>query len=180
MIEQAVSKFGAESAESASGLGALGLDFKAFIIQLITFLLVFYVLKRFVFSRVVDLLEKRRKTIEEGVSLTGELQLQKEKLEQEIAAAHKKAREDAEVVIASAQEHSAEIIKRGEESAEEKSEKILAEARQKIVDETLKAKRDLEKEMTELIISATEKVTREKLNTKKDQELINSLLKELA
>ena len=56
--------FGTEEADSASGIAALGFDAKAFIIQLITFLIVLFVLKKYVFGRVVELLEKRRETIE--------------------------------------------------------------------------------------------------------------------
>ena len=52
-MKEVVLKFGAEGADGASGFGALGLDGRAFIVQLITFLLVFYILNKFVFGRVV-------------------------------------------------------------------------------------------------------------------------------
>ena len=179
MIGNLITKFGAEEAE-ASGIGALGLDGKAFLIQLITFLLVFYVLNRFVFGRVVELLEKRRKTIEEGVKLTTEMLAEKEKLEQEIAQAHKETRRQADELIAAAQEQASGIVKQAEESAQEKADRILAEAKQKISDETQKAMRDLEKELVELVISATQSVVREKLDEKKDRSLISRLLRERA
>lgn len=179
MIESLITKFGAEEAE-ASGLAALGLDGKAFIIQLITFLLVFYVLKRFVFEKIVDLLEKRRTTIEEGVRLTTEMQADKEKLEHEIAQAHKEARQQTDEVMATAQEQAADLVKQAEVSAQEKADKILAEAKQKIVDETLRAKQELEKEIVELVISATETVVEEKLDEQKDRSLISRLLRERA
>ena len=62
---------------SSSGLGSLGIDGKAFIIQLVTFLLAFWVLKRWAFGPIIKIMDQRRKTIEDGVSL-GE-QMKKDK-----------------------------------------------------------------------------------------------------
>ncbi len=178
MIETLITKFASEETGSASGLGALGLDFKAFIIQLITFLLVFYILKRFVFEKVVELLEKRRKTIEEGISLTTRMQAEKEKLDEEIALAHKEVRKEADELIAAAQEQATDILKQAEESAQSKTERLITEAREKIKEETQKAKRDLEKDVVDLVISTTEQVTREKLTGTKDRTLISNTLRE--
>jgi F-type H+-transporting ATPase subunit b len=180
MIGNLITRFGAEEADSTSGIGALGLDGEAFIIQLITFLLVFYVLNRFVFKKVVDLLEKRRKTIEEGVTLTAQMQAEKEKLEEEIARAQQEARKQADDLIASTQQQASDIIKQAEESAQEKADKVVADARQKIKEESQKAKRELEKDMVELVITTTEQVAREKLTAEKDRALISSVLKEQA
>lgn len=180
MIETLLTNFAAEDAETATGLAALGLDGKAFLIQLGTFLLVYLVLRKFVFGRVVDMLEKRRTTIEEGVRLTSEMQAEKEKLEQDIAIAHKDARKQADEVITASQEQASAIVKKAEEDAQTKADKILAEAKQKITEETLRAKRGLEKDMVELVISATEQVTREKLDASKDRTLISTVLKEQA
>ncbi len=180
MIEILINRFGAEEAEAPSGLAALGLDGKAFVIQLITFLLVYLVLKKFVFDRVVDLLEKRRTTIEEGVTLTTEMQAEKEKLEQDIAQAHKDVRKQADELIAASQDQASDIVKQAQESASEKPEKILPEAPQKIEEETMRARQKLEKDMVELVITATEQVTKEKLTADKDRTLISTVIKEQA
>jgi F-type H+-transporting ATPase subunit b len=176
MIDILITRFAAEETE-ASGFEALGFDPKAFLIQLVTFLLVFYVLKRFAFGKIVELLEKRRKTIEEGVALTTKLTQEKEKLDREAADTRAEARREAEQIIADSHVQTTQIIRDAEESAQEKAEKILNDARQKIEDETARARRNLEKEMVELVIQATEAVSREKLDAKKDNELIASALK---
>ncbi|MGI9027873.1 MAG: F0F1 ATP synthase subunit B [Candidatus Saccharimonadales bacterium] len=176
MLNTLVTRFGAEEAE-ASGFAALGFDPKAFIIQLITFLLVFYVLRRFVFQRIVDMLEKRRLTIEEGVNLTSKLSEEKVKLDAEIIKIRKKAREEADEIIAATHQQTKDMIKQAEEAAETKSKAIVETAHKKIEDETARARRNLEKEMVELVIEATEAVTREKLDAKKDNALINQALK---
>jgi F-type H+-transporting ATPase subunit b len=168
--------FGAETAEK-EGFAALGFDAKAFIIQLITFLLVFYILKRFVFGRVVDVLEKRREAIEEGVKLTQEAKAQAEKLEREIAEAHKQARKDADKLLAATKDQADDIIRSAEQSASAKAENILTDAKKKITEETDRARRALERETVDLVIQATEAVSKEKLDATKDAALIKDALR---
>ena len=176
MFEVLIERFGASESE-AEGFAALGFDPKAFLIQLITFLLVFYILKRYVFGRVVDLLEKRRETIEDGVRLTTEIKAEREKLTAEVIEAHKQARKDAEKLISETNDQAAFMLKDAEELAKAKVDKMLADAKKKIIEETDKARRSLERETVELVIQATEAVSREKLDAKKDASLIASALK---
>ncbi|HMH31250.1 MAG TPA: ATP synthase F0 subunit B, partial [Methylomirabilota bacterium] len=87
-----VTNFGAEA--SSSGLGALGVDGKAFIIQLITFLLVFLVLKRFAFKPILKVLNERRETIESGVKLGDEMRKERSKLDDEVEKKLHEARQE--------------------------------------------------------------------------------------
>lgn len=172
-----VTQFAAEEAKEAEGFAALGFDPKAFIIQLITFLLVFYILKKYVFGRIVDLLEKRRLTIEEGMKLTSKLTEEKEKLDQEVAKKLKEARKEADEIIAATHNQAEGMIKDAETKAQTKAEAMLADAKSKIQEETARARRKLEQEMVELVIEATEAVASEKLDAKKDAALIEKALK---
>lgn len=174
---QTVIRFAAEETAEESGFAALGFDLTAFLIQLVTFLLVFYILKRFAFGRVVEMLERRRKTIEEGVALTTKMQEEKAKLDKEVSKQRAEARKEADRILADGHSQAAEIIKAAEESAQEKADNIMSDARQKIEDETARARRNLEKEIVGLVINATEAVTREKLDADKDRKLISDALK---
>jgi F-type H+-transporting ATPase subunit b len=163
--------------ETVTGIAALGIDPKAFIIQLITFLLVFLILRKFVFTKVVDALQKREETIQKGVSLTTDLVKQKEELDREAAEIRRKARKEADQIVSDSQAQASTMIKEAEESAQTKADLALEEARKKIADETARARRQLETEMVDLVIQATEKVSGEKLDAKKDNALITSALK---
>lgn len=173
---QSMWRFASEEAEP-EGFAALGFDPKAFLIQLITFLIVFYILKRYVFGRIVDMLEKRRKTIEEGVKLSAEAKAQAEELQREIAQEHKKARVEADKLLASTRDQADNIIKSAEQTASEKADRILVDAKKKISEETERARRALERETVELVIQATEAVSKEKLNASKDAALIKEALR---
>ena len=176
MIDSLITQFASEAAEK-EGFAALGFDPKAFLIQLVTFLLVFYILKRYVFGLIVDMLEKRRLTVEEGVRLSQEAKANAEKLEREIAAAHKQVRQDADKLLADTKDQADGIIRTAEQSAGAKAENILADAKKKIIEETERARRALERETVELVIQATEAVSREKLDATKDAALIKDALR---
>lgn len=173
----ALTQFAASEPEVESGIGALGIDPKAFIIQLITFLFVFLVLRRYVFTPVVKALDKRQATIDKGVQLTSELTRQKEAFDKEVAEARKRARAEAEQIVNDSHSQATQMIREAEESAQVKAEQIVTDARKKIQDETARARRDLEKEMVELVIDATEAVTRTKLDSKQDNALVAAALK---
>lgn len=167
----------AATEETPSGVAALGIDPKAFIIQLITWLFVFLVLRKFVFKPVVKILQNRQDAIDEGMRLTTEMVAEKDKLEKEVAATHTSARKEANDILAKTHEQATAMIKDAEAAAQAKADKMIAEAKAKIEDETVKARRKLEQEMVDLVIQATEKVSNEKLDAKKDAALIGRALK---
>ena len=67
--------------ETASGLGALGISPSAFVIQLITFAIVFMLLKKFAFKPIARMLEERRKVIDDGVKMGQKLEKERAKLD---------------------------------------------------------------------------------------------------
>jgi F-type H+-transporting ATPase subunit b len=179
MLNTFLTQFAASEnhAEEASGFAALGFDPKAFIIQLITFLLVFYILRRFAFGKIVELLERRRQTIEEGVRLTAKMSEEKEKLDKEVAQKLAEARRQADEIIAASHEQAKTMVKDAETAAETKAATILAEAKKKIDEETARARRKLEHEMVSLVAEATEVIVEEKLDPKKDAALLTKALR---
>lgn len=174
---QFAAETGHAAAEEATGIAALGINGKAFIIQLITFLFVYLILRRFVFKPVVGYLDERQKTIDRGVKLTSELASQKEELDREVAKVRKAARKEADQIVSDAHAQSTTMIKEAEDAASAKAAVILADAEKKVAEEAARARRNLEKEVVDLVIEATEKVTREKLDAKKDNALVSAALK---
>ncbi len=172
-----ITNFANEAAASDGGISALGVDGKAFLIQFITWILVFVILIKFVFRPVIDLLEKRRKTISQGVELTTEMLKEKAKLEEEVEKTMVKARAEAKDMIAKTQDQAKAIVKDAEDEAKVRVDVMVKEAKSKIADETLKARRTLEKDIVSLVVEATEIVAGEKIDAKKDADLISKALK---
>lgn len=168
--------FGAEEA-STSGIGALGISPSAFIIQLITFVLVFALLKKYAFKPIVHLLEERRRVIDEGVKAGQLMAKEREKLESEIAQVMRDARTEADKIINTGHKEAREIMREAEKGAQHKVEVMLADAEARINEDTQQARRKLEKEIVGLVSEATEAIVEEKVDPKKDAELINKALK---
>jgi len=170
-----LTNFAAE--ESASGIGALGIDGKALIIQLITFLLAFLVLKKWAFGPVITMMEQRRQTIESGVTLGEKMKKDQAKLDAKVADELAKARQEADGIIAAAQDTSRETIHEAEEKARDKAAGILKDADERIKTDTARARKKLESELVGLISDATEAIIGEKVDAKKDAALIDKVLK---
>jgi F-type H+-transporting ATPase subunit b len=164
-------------AEEASGLGALGVDGKAFIIQLITFVLAYLVLRRFAFGPILKVLRERRDTIESGVKLGEKMQKDQAAMEAKVEKALHEARTQADSIIASAQDAGQQVVKEAEDKARAKAAGILKEAELRIEQETARARKQLEKELVSLISDATEAIIDEKVDAKKDAALIERALK---
>jgi F-type H+-transporting ATPase subunit b len=168
------------AADNSTGIGALGLDAKALIIQLVTFVLAFWLLKRFAFKPILKVLDERRRTIEEGVTLSEQMKQDKAALDAQITKELAKARAEADGIIASAEDTSKQVVREAEDKARTKAAGILQEAEGRIASETARARKQLESELVGLISDATEAIIGEKVDAKKDAQLIDRALKEQA
>jgi F-type H+-transporting ATPase subunit b len=163
-------------ASSSSGIGALGLSGSAFLIQLITFILAFLILRRYAFKPIIKLLDERRKTINEGVNLGEDMKKKSAELEDEIAEKLRAARLEADKIVGAAQQEARGMLQETEESARAKAEAIVKEADERIKQNTQLARKRLEKELVGLVSDVTEAIIDEKIDLKKDSALIDKAL----
>lgn len=165
-------------ADSSSGLGALGVDGRAFVIQLVTFVLAYLVLRHYAFGPILKILRERRETIEQGVKLGEDMQREKVAFEAKVSKVLHEARQEADGIIAGAHETAKQNIREAEEKARTKAAGIVAEAEDRIAQEAARIRQQLEKELVGLVAEATEAVLEEKVDQKKDTQLIERALKE--
>lgn len=174
-----VSRILGSESSGGGGIGSLGVDFKGLLLQIATFLIVFFLLKRFALDKIVATLEKRHQTIDDGVRIGQEMAEQKAKLDSEITKLLHKARMEADKIIASGHQEAQELLKETEAAATKKTEIMLADARVKIEEDLKKRLKQLEKDTLQLVASATETLISQKLDTDKDQTLIRAALDEV-
>jgi F-type H+-transporting ATPase subunit b len=166
-----------EAVASSSPLDALGVNGKTFLVQLLTFIIVFFILKKFAFGPIVAALEKRRQTLEDGVRLGQKLEKERDELGKEVAATIRDARHEADKIIAAAHKEGREVLREAEKTAQHKSNVVLEEAQVRIEHEAQAAKRKLEKEIVTLVAEATEAVVGQKIDMKKDASIIEAAVK---
>jgi len=166
----------ASSEKGSEGIAALGLDPLAIIIQTLTFVVLFWIIKKYALDGIVRVLEKRRKTIEDGVRLGREMEAEKEQLDSRVEKALKKARGEADRIIAEGHTEAGDIIKKAETEASRKVDAMLTDAKVKIDEDIDKAKDALEQDIRELVADATEAILEEKVDAKKDASLIDKAM----
>jgi F-type H+-transporting ATPase subunit b len=160
-----------------SGLGALGVNAGAFLIQIISFIIVFLVLKRFAFKPILKIMDDRRKLIESGVNLGEDMKKKSAELEEEVEKKLREAREAADEIIESANQDAREMLAKAEEDTKAKVDQITKDAQERIKLDTARARKELEGDLVGLISEATEAIIGEKVDSKKDAELIDKVLR---
>lgn len=170
----------AQTTETASGIGAFNLNLKAFLFQLLTFIIVLLVLRRWVFPKLTATLEQRRLTLEE--SLVQARKTQEALAQAEVRAEQiiNKARAQADEALSEAKAAAATIIAQGEETAGKRAMAIIKEAETRLNDEREKLRQQLRRELAGLVADATEKVIQEKLDEKHDMSLIERMVRGIA
>lgn len=162
--------------EQPEGIAALGIDPLAILAQAGTFLILFFIIKKFALDKIVTTLEARRKTIDDGVRLGREMEVEKERLGEDIAKQLQETRKEADTIIAASHREAGEIVREAEHAASRKAEAILADASAKIEEDIARARDGLQREILELVADATAVIAEEKLDAKKDAGLIERAL----
>src|SRR5467141_1955132 len=139
-----------------------------FLSQVISFVIVALLLRRFAYKPILAVLEERRRKIEEG-------QLNAEKIKKELAEAEKryqeilaKANADAQKMIDEARESAAHLSERKQQEAIGAAEQIIAKAREAAALEHDRTMESLKRELGRLVVDTTAKVTG-KVLTQEDQ-----------
>lgn len=167
-----------ETKEAESeGIAALGIDPIAIGAQLLTFLVLFIVVKKFALSGIVKNLQKRHDDINRGLHLTAEMDKQKADLDARVEDALKAARKEADLIIAEAHSETGKMIQAAEEKANSRADEILRAAEGKIERDITEARNGLKKEMASLITDATEAILGTKLDAGADRKLVEDYLK---
>ncbi len=168
-----------ETTASSSPLEALGVSPKVFIIQLVTFVLVFALLKKFAFGPIGKMLTERRKTIDAGVQMGLQMEKQKAQMDEQVIIALRDARLEADKIISNGHEEARDIIREAEKVAGRKTDLMLVDAEARIAEESVQARRKLEKDLIGLISEATEAIVGEKIDAKKDAQIVDRVIKGL-
>ncbi len=168
---------GEKAEETSEGIGALGLSLPALLASAITFGVLFFIIKKYALDGIVANLDKREKDISRGLHLTAEMDKAKAELEVKVEAELKKARKEADLIIAESRAETGKMIQAAEEKANHKADEILRAAEGKIERDISEARNGLKKEMAELITEATEAILGTKLDATSDRKLVEDYLK---
>ncbi len=170
---------GAADVANDSVTALLGIDWKLFIAQLFNFVIVLFVLWRWVFKPLTSKLEQRSAKIEKSIKEAQEIQEKLKEVEQYKKTEIEKIRGEANEIILKAQKTAESNKEQIISEAKKSAEKVLEQSKKEMQSEKLKLLTEVREEAASLVVLATEKILREKLDPKKDAELIKESLKGL-
>ena len=149
---------------SASFFETFGVNWPFFIAQLVNFAIVLFVLKKFAFGPLQELLEQRKNRIAEGEEKLKRIEQQLADSEEATQATIDKANAEAQRLITEAQENAEAFSEKKAQEATSSAQNILAKAQEAAKAEQGAMRAELKKEFGRLIASTTASVTGKVLN----------------
>jgi F-type H+-transporting ATPase subunit b len=146
---------------------------------LLVFTISLYVLKKVVFPRIQEALDKRQRAIDESIDAASRTRTEAEELLAEYRERLAEAREQAEEILGRARKAAEKSEAAALEEGKAKREEMLESTKREIEAETRRAIQDIRNEVANLTILATEKITRKTLTEDDQKRLVEEALSEL-
>jgi F-type H+-transporting ATPase subunit b len=159
---------------------AFGVDVFKLAFQIINFLLVLYLLNRFLFRRVLSLIDERQARITKGLEDAEGASRDRELARAEREAALDEARKEAQTMIARAtkiaEDSRLEIVA----AARTEAEKVAARAAEEITAEKERAIAELRSQVADLALQAAGKLVRSEMSAATQRRLVEEFLAEVS
>lgn len=146
--------------------------------QIVNFLVLVFIFKRFFFKKILDYLKAREEKIKEGLDAAqkGEELLIKAKDSQKELL--NKARVDANEVLQNMQKRGEEIAQKLKETGQKEAERIIGEAKIRAQEENTRIQQELEKRTLGIAVSVLEKALQNVLTPETHKKIIANITKD--
>jgi len=161
-------------------LNTFGVEWPKFLAQLILFIVVYFVLKKFAFGPIIAMLEERRRRIEESQLNAQRIKQQLAEAEQRHAEILARANVEAQRMIDQARESASHVADRKMQEAIASAEQIIAKAREASALEYERSMDQLKRELGHLVVETTAKVTGKILTADDQKRLQEEAVRQLA
>ncbi|MBI4505545.1 MAG: F0F1 ATP synthase subunit B [Chloroflexi bacterium] len=166
------------AAEEPGPLGALGIDGRMLIAQIVNFAILLGLLWAFLYRPVLRMLQERRERIAESMRRAEEVKQQLARAQQEYEAALLRARREAQGIIAQANELGKRLTDEARQRAQAEAQVDLDRARAQIRLETQQAIAKLRSEVADLAVLAAGRIIQRSLDTRQHYDLVADVLRE--
>ena len=156
-----------------------GLDWYLAIAQIVNFVIIFLILKRFLYKPLFNVLKKREDLVKETVEKAEESAKALENAEKQEKEILTKAQISATQIISDAKEQAVQIIKDAELATKKQTQTMLTEAKEQIEQETNQAQAQLNKYVAKLSIDLLKKSLTNVFTEKEQNEIIEKAVREI-
>jgi F-type H+-transporting ATPase subunit b len=148
-----------------------GIDPVLIVAQIVNFLIVLFILKRFLYKPVMDLLKKRQESIEQGLKQAEKTKALMDEAVEKEKEILKKAQAEAAALLDDARSQREKFLQDAKDAAKLKEQRILDEAKKQISYEINQAHKELSQNVSSLAVGLLRKSAND-LFDKEDQELV--------
>ena len=149
--------------------------------MLLSFLVVFFVLAKYVFPAIINMVDKRNAYINDSLQKAHEANERLANIQQESEALLQEARERQSQILKEAAQTRDAIVQGAQDKAKAEGARLLEEAKAEIESEKRQAISDIRAQVAQLSVEVAEKVLRAKLSSDDEQmKLIDRLLDDVS
>lgn len=147
--------------------------------QILTFAVLVWFVKRFLWGPLTQMMEDRKARIADGLAAAEKGQHEQELARQRATEILQEAKQQASEVIARAEKRAGEIVEEGKSDARSEGERLLTAARSEIEQEAHRAREVLRSQVASIAITGAEKVLEKEIDEQTHNELLDKLVAEI-
>ncbi len=156
----------------------LGLNLRDFIWHSINFVVLIFLLSRFLYKPIVGMLDDRRERIRESMERAEQVRLETERSAQEREARLAETRRQIQDMLAQATQTAERIHSDAREKAQQEAQRIVERAQQEAEAERTASMAELRREVANLAVAAAERVISRSLDDQAHRQLVEAFLAE--
>lgn len=149
------------------------------LVQLTATLVLYFILRKFLYFPIKDLLNKRQDYIMKNVEDSEKNNLKSQVALRDYELKLKEAKKEANEIVDQAKKRADDIVNKSVSDAKEESRKIMEKADKELANKKSMAMDEMKGDMVNIAILAAEKLIGENISTKKDKEIIEKSIEEV-
>lgn len=149
------------------------------LVQLTATLVLYFILRKFLYFPIKDLLNKRQDYIMKNVEDSEKNNLKSQVALRDYELKLKEAKKEANKIVDQAKKRADDIVNKSVSDAKEESRKIMEKADKELANKKSMAMDEMKGDMVNIAILAAEKLIGENISTKKDKEIIEKSIEEV-
>src|SRR5581483_2203532 len=158
---------------------SFGIEPVLLVAQIVNFLIVLFLLKRFLYKTVLTMLKNRREAIKEGLEKAQESMLLLEKTKKEEKEILKKAQERAGKIVDLAKTQASEMLEEARANSKQETEKMISEAKEQIQKEIKKAQSQVIAHVSDVAVDMLKKSLSKEVSAKTQKEIVGLTMQHL-
>jgi F-type H+-transporting ATPase subunit b len=160
------------------GFASLGINLPLLVVFIVNFIVLFVLLRIFLYKPVLKMLDERAKRTKEAMELADATKKDYEEARTEVQKQIEKGRQEAQAIVAQAMQAGERLKEESRNEATKQAQVIIDRARAELETERDKIIGEMRREFVNIAIAAAGKVIKETLDKEKHHKLIDETLQE--